>query len=67
MTRPADHKDAEVTPAMARAGARLLADRYDDLADGVTEAFATRVFVAMLEARDDSVASGELAVEEKVS
>jgi hypothetical protein len=57
----------EVTPEMARAGARVLADRYDLLGDEVDGMVATRVFLAMLEARADSTASGEREAEKKAS
>lgn len=40
----------EITPEMARAGARVLAEAYDSFGDGLDEAAAQEAFRAMLSA-----------------
>jgi hypothetical protein len=62
-----DDNRLNVTPKMARAGARVLADRYNLLGDEVDGMVATRVFLAMLEASADLTASVEREPEEKAS
>jgi hypothetical protein len=59
--------DFEITPEMAKAGARVLAERYDLLGDEVDGMVATRVFLAMLEASGGSTANGGREPEEKAS
>ena len=44
----------DITPEMAQAGARVLADRYDLLGDRVDERIAIDVFSAMNAARSSS-------------
>jgi hypothetical protein len=46
---PDETAGLEVTPAMARAGARLLAEHFDSLGDGVDELVAREIFSAMME------------------
>ena len=40
--------EVEITPEMAEAGARVLAERFDQVNDWLTRDIATEVFLAML-------------------